>query len=123
MRDSEGLSYLLNPLTAFLDKQQVKQKKSKSANVKLGKADKAFGLGQPLYKEGLVAGATKQFDEKYGKRHTQEQKAVAARRGLAIIEAQQKAQNLGRGKRSKKAPTNLKDFEVHAGFFCRRRSP
>lgn len=95
---------------AFLAKQVVKPKKKSISNPKLGKADKAFGIGQPLYTEGLVPGATKQFEQKYGKRHTDKQKLAA--NSLSIIEAQQKAQNLGRGRRKKATPKRLKDFDV-----------
>eukprot|EP00035_Acanthoeca_spectabilis_P017007 m.355229 g.355229 ORF g.355229 m.355229 type:complete len:148 (-) comp16597_c1_seq26:261-704(-) len=95
---------------AFLEKQVVKPKKKSTAKPKLGKADKAFGLGQPLFKEGLVPGATKQFEAKYGKRHTDKQKLAA--NALGIIEAQQKAQNLGRGRRKKATPKHLKYFDV-----------
>ena len=76
-------------ISAFLDKQPTAAKKKSGGRPKLGKADKAFGLGQPLFKEGLVPGATKQFEARWGKRHTDKQKLAA--NALGIIEAQQKA--------------------------------
>lgn len=91
---------------AFLKFHNKPKSKSSKPKGKLSKLEKDLGIGQPLYKEGLVKGAKKQFEKGYGKRHTNKQKQAAT--GLKILEAQREAEGLGRGKRQIKPPARFR---------------
>ena len=72
--------------------------KPKTNKPKLTAFDKAMGLDKPLHKEGVAAGAKKQFEARCGK------PASSDAQFLIDLERKMKMNNakLGRGKRSKK---------------------
>ena len=87
----------------FLKHQDTMPKKKSAAKPKLMQMDKIMGLGKPLYKEGLVDGARKQFEARYG----------SDKDANFLKEMQKKMQKeedekLGRGKRHKRKPAKLR---------------
>ena len=74
--------------------------KRKTNKPKLTAFDRAMGLDKPLYKEGVAAGAKKQFEARHGK-----PKKSADAQFLIDYEKRMRAEaaaKLGRGKRAKK---------------------
>jgi hypothetical protein len=92
-------------ITNFLKHQGTPGTRKRSGTKpKLTDADKAFGLGKPLYKEGVVEGARKQFEARYGS--TADAKFLRLQQKIWEKEEDEK---LGRGKRHKKKPKKLQD--------------
>ena len=92
-------------ITNFLKHQGAPgTKKSSSSKPKLMQADKAFGLGRPLYPEGVREGARKQFEKRYGS--STDAKFL---KGLQKKLQKEEDEKLGRGKRHKRTPKKLQD--------------
>ena len=82
--------------------QQSKRKHAPRSKPKLTAADKAFGLGKPLYSKGeggLAEGARRQFEKRYGS----SQDAAFLKQLGSKMKADEAAK-LGRGKRGKRRP-------------------
>lgn len=73
--------------------------KRKTNKPKLTAFDRAMGLDKPLYKEGVAAGAKKQFEARYGKAKSSDAQFLLDYEKRMRAEA---AAKLGRGKRAKK---------------------
>lgn len=91
------------------DEEQSPKKKKGSSKPKMTAVEKSLGLDKPLYPQGLEKGAREQFEARYGKAKRLTAKQKAAAEGLRILEAQQAAEGLGRGKRKKRAPAKLRN--------------
>ena len=109
MRKAELVTAFLKfqtPIRAGPAKKSAKSKGSKKP--KIMQADKAFGLGKPLYSKeegGLTAGARKQFEKRYGKQTSKGDKDAIKR--MAASMAAEKLNSMGRGKRAKRKPKKL----------------
>ena len=102
------LKFSTTPIRAGPAKKPAKSKSKGSKKPKIMQADKAFGLGKPLYSKeegGLTAGARKQFEKRYGKQTTKGDKNAIKR--MAASMAAEKMNSMGRGKRAKRRPKKL----------------
>ena len=91
------------PIRAGSAKKPAKKKSKGSKKPKIMQADKAFGLGKPLYSKeegGLTEGARKQFEKRYGKQTSKGDKDAIKR--MAASMAAEKLNSMGRGKRAKR---------------------
>ena len=102
------LKFSTTPIRAGPANKPAKSTSKGSKKPKIMQADKAFGLGKPLYSKeegGLTAGARKQFEKRYGKQTTKGDKNAIKR--MAASMAAEKMNSMGRGKRAKRRPKKL----------------